>query len=210
MEKRRELEKNNCAILTVLRRLRSGQVASRRIHRRIGASTAKIVEEEQAQDEDAGVESVGAGDSRAAQVASETSPAVVSEIKKRHSFEASDVHVLDVTAACESLGTSMINGLTTAEVERRLVSDGPNVLAPPKRPSVIVRIIVVMVTAGFAPLLWIAAGLAFAIYPPPLSVPAQPANLDLGVVLVFVILVSGTQVVISCDLGPLDQHDDCG
>jgi hypothetical protein len=46
--------------------------------------------------------------------------------------------------------------------------------------------------SGFAPLLWVAAGLAFAIYPPPLSQPASLPNLYLALALIFVIFLSGT------------------
>jgi hypothetical protein len=106
-----------------------------------------------------------------------------------------DIQVVDGDTACTMMGSNGARGLTAPMVAGRLAAEGPNVLQPPKRQHPLVRLLVCMCMSGFSPLLWVAAGLAFAIYPPPLSDPAFLPNLYLGIAILFVILLSGTCAV---------------
>ena len=89
------------------------------------------------------------------------------------------------------LRTTLDGGLTSQEVLRRIGIEGKNVVQPPPRMPLPLRFLMTLFVSGFSPLLWIAAGLAFAIYPPPLSNPANLPNLYLAIALILVIMLSG-------------------
>ena len=90
------------------------------------------------------------------------------------------------------LKTSLKNGLTNSEAERRLLEYGPNALTPPKKTPECLKFLKTLFT-GFAALLWIAAILCFVAYGIGTidgdEVPKD--NLYIGFALVLVVLISG-------------------
>eukprot|EP00182_Erythrolobus_australicus_P007081 CAMPEP_0185830146 /NCGR_PEP_ID=MMETSP1353-20130828/652_1 /TAXON_ID=1077150 /ORGANISM="Erythrolobus australicus, Strain CCMP3124" /LENGTH=1167 /DNA_ID=CAMNT_0028528007 /DNA_START=225 /DNA_END=3728 /DNA_ORIENTATION=+ len=95
-------------------------------------------------------------------------------------------HKVSVDELCDKLGTHPDNGLTTAEANKRLASDGPNVLSPPKVTPWYIKLLL-QFTDFFSMLLSAAAILCFVGYG--LDNSTQD-NLYLGCVLTGVVIVT--------------------
>ncbi len=93
---------------------------------------------------------------------------------------------LDVAAALEALGGSR-RGLEEGEAARRRSAAGPNVLPRARRRPVIAELAAQLANM-FAVVLLVAAGLTFLIYF--LTVPRDPANLDLAVGILGVVVLN--------------------
>eukprot|EP00457_Paulinella_chromatophora_P000842 gb/GEZN01000842.1/.p1 GENE.gb/GEZN01000842.1/~~gb/GEZN01000842.1/.p1 ORF type:complete len:1094 (+),score=168.27 gb/GEZN01000842.1/:116-3283(+) len=83
--------------------------------------------------------------------------------------------------------TSIKNGLTSAEANRRLQQYGENRLKPPKTKPIFFQFIGHL-TGFFSLLLWAASVLCFIAYA---VAPFDPSNLYLGIVLVVVVVITG-------------------
>ncbi|CAM9381039.1 unnamed protein product, partial [Phaeothamnion confervicola] len=85
---------------------------------------------------------------------------------------------------------SLTAGLNADTAERRLHENGRNVIAPPRGLPLWVRFLLCFVS-GFAPLLWVAAGVVFLSWKPFGSGASGTYNLCLSIVLLIVIFISG-------------------
>jgi sodium/potassium-transporting ATPase subunit alpha len=109
----------------------------------------------------------------------------LNELKKEVKM---DEHVIDIPKLLERLSTNSKTGLADFERQIRLKYYGPNRLTPPKKTPEIVKFLKELVSF-FAILLWIGAALSIIGF---LIDPARDfSNLYIGLVLVFVIVVSG-------------------
>ncbi len=88
-----------------------------------------------------------------------------------------------------SSSRSIVHGLQDATAHARLIHDGPNVADPPKDWPVWAKFIFAFFS-GFAPILWVAAFLAFISWRPLGEAPSNVYNLILGIALLIVIVVS--------------------
>lgn len=114
--------------------------------------------------------------------------AAVEGEKKEHKFiDSITEHMLTQEELAEHLGVDLTKGLTHEEAARRLVDHGLNVLTPPEREAMWKKFLH-HVVGGFAILLWIGAILCFAVY----GVDGSVENLILGIVLVCVVMLTGT------------------
>ncbi|XP_077287532.1 sodium/potassium-transporting ATPase subunit alpha-like [Arctopsyche grandis] len=103
-----------------------------------------------------------------------------------------DFHQISLSDLCERLKTNTERGLTHTKAKEYLQRDGPNALTPPKQTPEWVKFCKTLF-GGFALLLWIGALLCFFAYGIQLSTSEEPTedNLYLGIVLVFVNIVTG-------------------
>ncbi|XP_031562163.1 sodium/potassium-transporting ATPase subunit alpha-like isoform X2 [Actinia tenebrosa] len=103
-----------------------------------------------------------------------------------------DWHKITQEELLSRLETNLEKGLTEEEAERRLKRDGPNALTPPPTTPEWVKF-VKQLFGGFATLLWIGSVLCFiaqAVLEATIEEAARD-NLYLGVVLAFVVIVTG-------------------
>ncbi len=84
---------------------------------------------------------------------------------------------------------SIAHGLQDVTAHARLIHDGPNISDPPKDWPIWAKFIFAFFS-GFAPILWIAAFLAFISWRPLGEAPSNVYNLILGIALLIVIVVS--------------------
>jgi sodium/potassium-transporting ATPase subunit alpha len=88
---------------------------------------------------------------------------------------------------------SIATGLTREFAQERLQKLGQNIVKPAKQLPLWAKFLLCFVT-GFAPLLWTASGLSFISWEPFGTPPTNLYNLILAVVLIIVIVISGSFV----------------
>ena len=101
------------------------------------------------------------------------SPEHINSLKQEHQ---TDVHLIPLSELYERFGTTVVGlqGLTSAEVERRLQEQGPNRLtAPPTTPKWV--IFGEHLFEGFAAMLWLGAALCMLAY---FLEPSSPDNVS--------------------------------
>jgi magnesium-transporting ATPase (P-type) len=109
----------------------------------------------------------------------------------RFKFELQNYHLTDVELLCRNFKTSVVRGLDEELAQVRLLNDGPNVVAPARQVPLVVKLLLSLVS-GFAPLLWVACFFVFLSWKPFGSPPTNVYNLALAIVLIIVIVVSGS------------------
>lgn len=111
------------------------------------------------------------------------------EFKKEVSFT---YHKIPLAQLLDQFQTDLINGLTQEQAHEIWLRDGPNQLSEVTGASKWVKFCK-NIFGGFASLLWVGAFLCFFAYSIQLSTTesASPDNLYLGIVLVFVVVVTG-------------------
>ena len=95
-------------------------------------------------------------------------------------------HLEDLNELLGRLGVNPATGLTSRDAERLLKDHGTNVLTPPKSTPTWIKFLKEL-TGFFSLLLWAGAGLCFVGY----TIDRSEDHLFLGVVLVFVVVVTG-------------------
>jgi sodium/potassium-transporting ATPase subunit alpha len=100
------------------------------------------------------------------------------------SFHRLDHHTLTVNDVYRRFGTQPNYGLSSVEAARRLTSNGPNRLTPPK-PKVWKQILEALF-GGFCSILWFASIMCFLAWKP-IGNPSDPMNLAMAILLLFVI-----------------------
>lgn len=111
------------------------------------------------------------------------------EFKKECSF---NCHEIPLSQLLDQLQTDPVNGLTQEQAQEILLRDGPNQLTEVADISKWVKFCK-NIFGGFASLLWVGAFLCFFVYSIQLSTTeaASPDNLYLGMVLIFVVVITG-------------------
>eukprot|EP00126_Sphaerothecum_destruens_P010608 Sdes_comp20784_c0_seq1m16887 len=127
-------------------------------------------------------------------VAGKSAVKIKKELKKEVEM---DEHLLSLPELEARMGTNLKNGLSPAEAEKRYLRDGPNIISPPPTTPLYILYLLEIFT-GFAIVLWVAAVLCLIGFiienfvDSGLPEESISTNLTVAVVLILVILVSGT------------------
>ena len=97
-----------------------------------------------------------------------------------------DFHKKSVPELEEHFKTSMTYGLSSSAAKNRLLGDGKNVITS-QTTNVVVKLIKYLF-GGFCVLLWIPSLIFILVYRP-IGNPANPTNLGIGILLIFVIFL---------------------
>ncbi|KAF9085374.1 hypothetical protein BGX23_009708 [Mortierella sp. AD031] len=105
-------------------------------------------------------------------------------------FSTIDFHKLTIAEVSLRFNTNETMGLAQAEAQRRLASNGPNILDT-RKPNYIKKVLK-YVFGGFCSVLWIGVITFFVCWQPPLSPVPTPTNLALAILVIFVIFLQAS------------------
>lgn len=120
-------------------------------------------------------------------------PKVLTEeeiVDLHHELETKD-HLISIQRLCDKLNTHILDGLSTNEAEKILLTKGRNALSPPKVTPEYIKFLKCLFS-GFAILLWACSGLCFILWAIEILLNHEKEGIQwFGVVIIGIIVVSG-------------------